>query len=161
MPKYATACEANSEQPEKQGGLFDHMTSYNDPHGPRPWATDSPVSSPPALEEQPTTIELGDAVDFPEQDGFIIHSNPHSNPQTPPSEEGYKMGAMTQESVDRWTRGLATKFTEDSSDSVRPSPPSSSNGDEINPFQMPEEDGTELISISEVPIDNGLNDIDL
>lgn len=73
------------------------------------------------------------------------------------------MGAMTQESVDRWTRGLATKFTEDSSDSVRPSPPSSSNGDEINPFQTMDEDGIELISvnISEVPMDNGLNDIDL
>lgn len=142
------------------------MTGSNDSPGPRPWATDSPVSSPPTLEEQPTAIELGGCVDFGEQDGgdgFIIHSNPHSNPQTPPSDEGYKMGAMSQECVDSWTRSLATKFTEDSSDSVRPSPPSSSNGDEINPFQMTDEDGIELISVNidEVPMDNGLNEIDL
>lgn len=161
MPKYATACQANSEQPEKQGRAFDHMAGSNDSPGPRLWATDSPVSSPPTLEDQPT-IEVGGCADFQEQDGgFIIHSNP----QTPPSDEGYKMGAMTQESVDSWTRSLATKFTsEDSSDSVRPSPPSSSNGDEINPFQMVDEDGIELITvkIDEAPMDNGrLHDIDI
>ena len=71
---------------------------------------------------------------------------------------------MTQESVDRWTRSLTTKFTEDNSDSVRPSPPSSSNGDEVNPFQIPDEEGMELVSveITEVSMDHtGLNDIDL
>ena len=103
-------------------------------------------------------------VDFPDPEqigdgGYIIHSNP----QTPPSDEGYKEGTMTQESVDRWTRSLATKFTEDSSDSVRPSPPSSSNGDEINPFQMLDEDGVELITVDtkEVAMGYSLNDIDL
>lgn len=107
-------------------------------------------------------------VDFPDPEqgghgGFIIHSNP----QTPPSDGGYKEGTMTQDSVDRWTRSLTAKF-EDSSDSVRPSPPSSSNGDEINPFQMPEEDGLELVSVQEVEeVSMGgtqttsLNDIDL
>jgi hypothetical protein len=103
-------------------------------------------------------------IEFPDPDqaghgGFIIHSNP----QTPPSDGGYKEGTMTQESVDKWARSLTAKFTEDSSDSVRPSPPSSSNGDEINPFQMLDEDGSELVTveINEVSMDGtSLNDID-
>jgi len=96
-------------------------------------------------------------------DGFTMH---HSNPHTPPSDGGYKEGAMAQENVDMWARSLTAKFTEDNSDSVRPSPPSSSNGDEINPFQVQDEDGSEQISveISEVPMTGTqtttLNDID-
>jgi len=103
-------------------------------------------------------------VDFqdPEQvehGGFIIHSNPN----TPPSDGGFREGTMTQETMDRWTRSLTTKFTEDSSDSVRPSPPSSSNGDDVNPYQKPDDDVLRLAS-AEVPMDDTqttLNDIDL
>lgn len=166
VPKYATVRPASPEQTEKQGGLFDHMTHFNDSSSHQPWTTDSPRSSPPALEDQPiielTSTGYVDFLDPEEADhgGFIIHSNP----QTPPSDGGYKEGTMTQESVDRWTRSLTTKFTEDNSDSVRPSPPSSSNGDEVNPFQIPDEEGMELVSveITEVSMDHtGLNDIDL
>lgn len=168
--EYATARPASPEHTEKQGGLFEHMTNFDDPSGPRQWSGGgSPRSIPPALEEQ-STMELMSIgyVDFPDPEhvgdgGFIIHSNP----QTPPSDGGYKEGAMSQESVDRWTRSLTAKFTEDSSDSVRPSPPSSSNGDEINPFQVPDEEGLDLISveIKEVSMDGtqtttSLNDID-
>lgn len=167
-PKYATVRPASPERTEKQGGIFDHITNYTDPHGPRPWPAGSPRSSPPVLEEQPT-IELMSMgyIDFPDpdqiHDGTMIY---HSNPTTPPSDGGYKEGTMTQESVDRWARSLNAKFTEDSSDSVRPSPPSSLNGDEINPFQVPGEEGVDLISaeIGEVSMDNAhttLNDIDL
>lgn len=98
----------------------------------------------------------------PTHDDSMIY---HSNPQSPPSDGGYKEGTMTQESVDRWTRSLNAKFTEDSSDSVRPSPPSSSNGEEANPFQMPDEDGLDsVVEIDEVPMTDTqttLNDIDL
>ena len=105
-------------------------------------------------------------VDFPDPEQ--VHDGPityHSNPNTPPSDGGYKDGAMTQETMDMWSRGLAVKF-EGGSDSVRPSPPSSSNGDDVNPFQVPEDDGSDLISveINEVSMENThttLNDIDL
>lgn len=165
-PKYATIRPASPEQTEKQGGLFDYMTSSNDLSGPRPWnAADSPHSIPPPLEEQPT-IELVDMgyMDFPDPE-HVVHGGYISNPQTPPSDGGYKEGAV-QESVDRWTRSLAAKFTEDGGDSVRPSPPSSSNGDDINnPFQVLDEDGSELTAeINEVSMDGThttLNDIDL
>ena len=147
------------------------MTSFNDLPVTRAWSAGSPQSTPPpALEEQPT-IELMSMgyIDFPDpdqvdHDGTMMY---HSNPHTPPSDEGYKDGTTTQESVDRWTRGLAAKFTEDNSDSVRPSPPSSSNGDDINPFQHPDEDGSGLVSveIEEVSMTTtqttSLNDIDL
>ena len=139
--------------------------------GPRAWTVDSPRSSPPALEEQPTIelmsigyIDFGDPDQIHEvHDGFMMH---HSNPHTPPSDGGYREGAMAPENVDRWARSLTAKFTEDTSDSVRPSPPSSSNGDEINPFQPLDEDGTDLISveINEVSMtgtQTTLNDIDL
>ncbi|KAF9645869.1 UCH-domain-containing protein [Thelephora ganbajun] len=168
VPKYATVHPASPEQTERQGGLFDHITSFNDLAGPQPWGADSPRSSPPPLEEQPA-VELMSMgyMDFPDpnqinDDSMIYHSNPH----TPPSDGGYKEGTMTQESVDRWARSLTAKFTEDSSDSVRPSPPSSSNGDDVNPFQLPEEDGLELISVEIDEVSMGsthttLNDIDL
>jgi len=170
-PKYSTFRPATPERTEKQVGLFDHMTSFNDLPVTRAWSAGSPQSTPPpALEEQPT-IELMSMgyIDFPDpdqvdHDGTMMY---HSNPHTPPSDEGYKDGTTTQESVDRWTRGLAAKFTEDNSDSVRPSPPSSSNGDDINPFQHPDEDGSGLVSveIEEVSMTTtqttSLNDIDL
>ena len=67
-----------------------------------------------------------------------VHDGPmtyYSNPVTPLSDGGYKDGAMTQETIDMWSRGLAVGF-EGGSDSVRPSPPSSSNGDYVNnPFR--------------------------
>lgn len=104
-------------------------------------------------------------VDFQDpRDGSMVY---HSNPHTPPSDGGYKEGTMTQESVDRWARSLTAKFTEDNSDSVRASPPSSSNGDEIIPYQLQDEDALDLmisVDINEVPMDTTqtrLNDIDL
>jgi len=136
------------------GGLFDRMTNLQDSSGPRPWIGGSLRSIPPALEEQPT-VELMSM-------GYIDSQNPdrvghssfitHSNPQTP-SDRRYQEGTMTQESVDRWTRSLTAMFTDDSRDSVRPSPPSSSNGDEINPFQMPHENGfAQTISLNDIDI---------
>lgn len=104
-------------------------------------------------------------LDFPDPaDGDLMIY--HSNPPTPPSDGGFKEGVMTQESMDRWAQSVTAKYAEGSSDSVRPSPPSSSNGDEINPFQVPEEDGSELVSveINEVSMDGShttLNDIDI
>ena len=88
----------------------------------------------------------------PAQDSSVII---HSNPPTPPSDGGYKETTMTQESMDRWARSVNAKFAEGSSDSVRPSPPSSSNGDEINPFQVSEEDGSEP-----APLDNNETSMD-
>jgi len=145
------------------------MTSFNNLPITRAWDAGSPQSTPPALEEQPA-IELisTNFIDFPDPDqvpdGTMMY---YSNPQTPTSDGGYKEGTMTQESVDRWTRGLSAKFTEDNSDSVRPSPPSSSNGDDINPFQQPDEDGSDLVTveIDEVSMttttQTTLNDIDI
>lgn len=168
-PKYATVRPTSPEQTEKQVGLFDHITNFNDFPGTQSWNPDATRSSPPALEDPPPVELLGMGyIDFPDPDqvehgGFIIHSNP----QTPPSDGGYKEGTMTQESVGRWARSLTTKFTEDSSDSVRPSPPSSSNGDEINTFHMPDEEGLEIsVDINEVSMEDStqtttLNDIDI
>ena len=103
-------------------------------------------------------------VDFPDPThGSMIY---HSNPPTPPSDGGFKEETMTQESVGRWAHSITAKYAEGSSDSVRASPPSSSNGDEVNPFQAPEEDGSEMVSveIKEVSADGShttLNDIDI
>ena len=101
-------------------------------------------------------------IDFPgPDDGSMIY---HSNPHTPQSDGGYKDGTITQESVDRWARSLTAKFTEDGSDSVRPSPPSSSNGDEVNPFQLPDEEMTISVDLDEGEVTDAqttLNDIDL
>jgi hypothetical protein len=108
-----------------------------------------------------------DYVDFPDPEqihsGSVIY---HSNPNSPPSDGGHRDGTMTQETVDRWTRSIDAKFAEGSNGSVRPSPPSSLNGDDLNPFQHPEEDSSELvdIQINEVPMDDtnfALHDIDL
>ena len=51
---------------------------------------------------------------------------------------------MTQETMDMLSRGLVVEL-EGGSDPVRPSPSSSSNGDDFNPFQVPEDNGSELI----------------
>lgn len=144
------------------------MTSFNELPDTQTWNPGSPQSTPPALEEQPVVELMGmNYVDFPDpdqiHDGAMMY---HSNPHTPPSDGGYKDGTMTQESVDRWARSLNAKFTEDNSDSVRPSPPSSSNGDDINPFQHPDEDGLDLISVEVKEVSMGdtntaLNEIDL
>jgi len=145
------------------------MTSFNELPVTRAWSAGSPQSTPPALEEQPTMELISTGfIDFPDPDqgheGTMMY---YSNPHTPPSDGGYKDGTMTQESVEMWSRGLSAKFTEDNSDSVRPSPPSSSNGDEINPFQQPDEDGSGLVTveIDEVSMttttQTTLNDIDL
>jgi hypothetical protein len=164
-PKYATVRPVSPEQTEKQGGLFDHMTNFSNLSGYQSWGHNSPQSTPPALEEPSMALisELS-GTDFPDpaHETSTIY---HSNPTTPPSDGGYKEGAMTQETMDRWTRSVSAKFAEGSSDSVRPSPPSSSNGDEINPFQAPEleEDGSEL-EINEVSMDGShttLHDIDI
>lgn len=90
----------------------------------------------------------------PAQDGSIIY---HSNPATPPSDGGYKE-TMTEESMDRWARSVTAKYVEGGSDSVRPSPPSSSNGDDMNPSRTPEEDCLELISISTDNIEISIDD---
>ena len=164
-PKYATIRPASPEHTEKTGGLFDHMTGFNDLSGHRSWGHPSPHSTPPALEEPPTIELMGmNYVDFPDpeqiNDGSMVI---HSNPVTPPSDGGYRGGVMTQETMDSWTRSISAKFTEGSSDSVRPSPPSSLNGDDVNPFQAPEEDGFPG-DINEVSMDtthSTLNDIDL
>ena len=106
-------------------------------------------------------------VDFPDpeqiHDGTIIY---HSSPPSPQSDGGYRDGTVTQDSVDRWRGGINSKYAEGSSDSVRASPPSSSNGDDINPFQAPDEDGSELalMETREVAMDtthSTLHDIDL
>lgn len=163
-PKYATVRPASPEQTEKQGGLFDHITNFSDLSGYHSWGHNSPQPSPPALEEQPMALINELSIDFPDptHDGSIIY---HSNPPTPPSDGGYKEETMTQESMDRWARSVTAKSAEGSSDSVRPSPPSSSNGDDVNPFRAPEEDTLELPSAdnSEVWVDGPhttLNDID-
>jgi hypothetical protein len=143
------------------------MTSFNDLSSPRPWPAGSPQSSPPALEEQPAIelMSMANYIDFPDPEqgghgGFIMH---YSNPPTPPSDGGYKEETMTQESVDRWTRSLNSKFTEDSSDSVRPSPPSSSNGEDINPFHTPDDGGLDLtpVETKDAQMASTLNEIDL
>jgi hypothetical protein len=109
-------------------------------------------------------IDFEPEPDQVDHDCFMMH---HSNPHTPPpSDGGYKEGTMNQENVDRWTHSLTTKYTEDSSDSVRPSPPSSSNGDELNTSQTPDEDGLDLISVeidevSMTTTQTTLNEIDL
>jgi hypothetical protein len=146
------------------------MTSFDDSPGYRSWGRNSPQSTPPALEleEQPAMqllSTMNNYIEFPDPEQ--IHSGSmiyHSNSNTPPSDGGHRDG--TQETVDRWTRSVNAKFTEGSSDSVRPSPPSSSNGDDLNPFQQPEEDSSELVAIeiNEVSMDDthsALNDIDL
>ena len=167
-PKYAIVRPATPERTEKQGGLFDHMTNFNGLPVTRAWSAGSPQSTPPALEEQPA-IELMSTgfIDFPDpdqvHDGTMIY---YSNPHTPPSDGGYKEGGTSRENVNRWNRGLSAKFAEDNSDSVRPSPPSSSNGDDINPFQHPDEDGSELVSVeidevSMTATQTTLNDIDI
>ena len=144
-PKHAAIIPTSPEHTEKQGGIFDHMTGFSElpASGYRSWpGHNSPQSTPPALEEQPATQILSNGMNyigFPDSeqihDGSLIF---HSNPNTPPSDGGHKAG--TQESVDRWAHSIDAKFTEgSSSDSLRPSPPSSSNGDD---FKVSEEDNT-------------------
>lgn len=141
-------------RPPDQGELpSNNVTNFCDSPSSRPWIGGG--SSRSALEEQPT-IELMSTgyIDSPNLNqvgdgGFIIHSNP----RTSPSDGGYREGTVTQESVDRWTRSLTAMFTEDSSNSIRPSPPSSSNGDETNPFQMPYGNGfAQTISLNDIDI---------
>lgn len=163
-PKYTAVRPASPEQTDKQGGLFDHITNVTGLSGYQSWGNNSPQSTPPALEEQPMALinELT-CVDFPGP----VHDTPiicHSNPPSPPSDGGYKEGTMTQESMDRWARSVNAKFTEGSSDSVRPSPPSSLNGDDTNPFQAPEDDGLEPVSMDNYEMGGShstLNDIDI
>lgn len=164
-PKFTAVRPVSPDHTEKQGGIFDHITNYTELSGYQSWGHNSPQSSPPALEEQPMALinEFG-SIDFqgPAHESMIYHSNP----STPPSDGGYKEGTMTQESMDRWARSVDAKYTEGSSDSVQPSPPSSSNGDGINPFRTPEEEDSELLSvdINEISMEGPhtrLNDIDI
>ena len=161
VPKYTTVRPVSPEQTEKQG-LFDHITTFDEMPGYHSWGRNSPQSTPPALEEQPMNLITQLSIDFPDtaHEPSMIY---HSNPSTPPSDGGYEEGTMTQENMDRWSRSVTAKFAEGSSDSVRPSPPSSPNGEEIN---QATEYGSDLISAdtNEISMDDPhttLHDIDI
>jgi len=78
---------------------------------------------------------------------------------TPPSNEGSKTGTMTHwERMDKWTHGLTAKFTQGT---AILSPPSNFNGDDVNPFQRPDGDGSALWRSMTTATQTTSHDIDL